>query len=103
MMHKSQIQIYDISDIPDNVMPTRVPNKNALTRDEFFSKFTTFHFTLFDNPSQAWIEAYHGREADRMRDCQYIPQEAVDISSPRIDFFSEIFDKLKQYSKLLVL
>jgi len=35
----------------------------------------TFHFSLFENPNQLWIEQQHLPGAKRTFDCEYLPKE----------------------------
>jgi len=58
--------------------------------NELVRKYEKFHFALFENPRQMWIEGYHPRGVDIAYDCEYVPPRKA-FTDQRFDRFTSNF------------
>ena len=57
---------------------------------ELIHKYETFHFALFDNPPQMWIEGSHPRKSPVAYNCEYLPPKEA-ATDPRFYRFKDNF------------
>jgi len=61
----------------------------------------TFHFVVFSNPSQIWIEDFHPANTAEAYDCEYVPPKLANIDSRYGEYLST-FDKIwRSYSRVV--
>ncbi len=84
------LTILDYSTVPeDKVDPVRHGSLDTMKH---------FHFTLFDNPRQIWLEKYHPFNSDILQDCEWVPEELV-VRDPRYYKLADVVRVLKENSR----
>ena len=72
----------DVVDLDDSIS---AENKKRL------KELRTFHFVLFDNPRQIWIEGNHPEESLQAFDCEYVPPKRAQRDD-RYEEYSDVFE-----------
>ncbi len=89
------IKLYNFSKANFSVYPLNVLRKTP-----------DFHFTVFNNPDQLWIERRHSEYSDNAFGCEYIDIEtnikSTENKLPVYNRLKKVFNILNQQSKLLL-
>lgn len=88
------VGFYNIVGIPDG---TILDGNGKPTKSKTFLKeVRTFHFTLFQNPNQVWLEGNHRPKSRIMNDCELIRPEDYSIDE-RVREYEQIIKQLNSY------
>jgi len=90
-----KVSFYNMLGIPDGVIINA--NEKPIKSKTFLNKFKTFHFTLFQNPNQLWLEGTHLPRARFMYDCELFRPKDYDAMPERIREYEQIIKQLKIY------
>ena len=89
MARHQSLRILDYSRMPDDkIDPPRLGT---------LEKMKTFHFTLFNNPRQMWLEGKHPIGSDEIQDCEWL---TVGIANGDVRYYylAGIVHNLRKYS-----
>lgn len=75
--------------------------KNNKEYLEIVEMIKTFHFVVFDNPKQIWLESYHEEGSLTAYDCEYIPP-ALASNDIRFNILKEKFESIKKNATVLI-
>ena len=102
-----------------SIHPIVLSNHSALTNLQHYPHFTlyqidsnrahphitrllkdleTFHFTLFENPNQVWLESYHAPGNSAMQDCEFVPSKHYE-KDPRMQEYKSVVEEIKPFAR----